>query len=63
MERSTQGGMIIPWLLFAVLLFVMLQPEATPTRGLIYSPRCRRTTGLIVDFPPQFPDAFFSPTG
>ncbi len=61
--RPSSGGTVLAWTLFVALLLVTLRPqEVQRPGGLVYSPTCQGTRGLIIDFPPDYPPSYFTYT-
>ncbi len=59
--QPTPKGMIVPWIVLATLCLAMLCPPVDQRpRGLVYSPRCQRATGLVMDFPAEYPPGYFN---
>ena len=58
--ETRRGGTIVPWILFVTLAAVVLGPRGTHNQTLVDSPPGPRVTGLIIDFPPDYPAEFFT---
>ena len=58
-KTECRQGTIVPWMVLIGAIIVTLRPQAAPHPTLIDSSSGRRATGLIIDFPPEYPATFF----
>ena len=59
-SSAEQQGGVVSWILLITLIVALLLPESSKPEECSGAAACRGAIGLVMDFPPDYPNGYFS---